>query len=53
MTVQTENTSLPGLTGGNLLARNTLLNLVGQAAPLLVAVVAIPFIVRGQEIKKI
>jgi O-antigen/teichoic acid export membrane protein len=31
---------------GSLLARNTLINLVGQAAPLLVAVITIPFIVR-------
>jgi O-antigen/teichoic acid export membrane protein len=30
-----------------LLARNTLLNFIGQAAPLLVGVVTIPFIVRG------
>jgi O-antigen/teichoic acid export membrane protein len=32
---------------GRLLARNTLLNLIGQAAPLLVGVVTLPFIVRG------
>ena len=32
---------------GSMLARNTLLNLIGQAVPLLVAVVAIPFVVRG------
>lgn len=32
---------------GGLLARNTLLNLIGQAVPLLVGVVTIPFIVRG------
>ena len=30
-----------------LLARNTLLNSIGQAVPLLVGVVTIPFIVRG------
>ncbi|MGD1154274.1 MAG: flippase [Terriglobia bacterium] len=34
------------LTGG-LLARNTLLNVLGQAAPLVVALVTIPYIVRG------
>ena len=34
------------ITGG-LLARNTLLNFIGQAVPLLVGVVTIPFIVRG------
>jgi len=32
---------------GSLLARNTLLNLIGQAVPLLVAVVTVPFVVRG------
>lgn len=32
---------------GDLLARNTVLNFVGQAVPLLVGVAAIPFIVRG------
>lgn len=32
---------------GSLLAKNTLLNLIGQAVPLLVGVITIPFIVRG------
>ncbi|BER91389.1 O13/O129/O135 family O-antigen flippase [Atrimonas thermophila] len=32
---------------GNLLVRNTLFNLVGQVAPLLVGVITIPFVVRG------
>ncbi len=32
---------------GSLLARNALLNLIGQAVPLIVGVVTIPFIVRG------
>jgi len=32
---------------GSLIARNTLLNLIGQVLPLLVAVIAIPFVVRG------
>lgn len=32
---------------GSLIARNTLLNLIGQALPLLVAVLAMPFVVRG------
>src|SRR5689334_19153014 len=35
------------LTGGRLLARNTLLNLVGQAIPFLVGVVTIPYVVHG------
>lgn len=38
---------LPGLAGGAALARNTLWNLVGQGAPLLAALVAIPVTVRG------
>ncbi len=32
---------------GSLLARNTLLNLIGQGVPLVVAVVTMPFIIRG------
>ncbi len=32
---------------GSLIARNTLLNLIGQALPLLVAVIAMPFVIRG------
>lgn len=32
---------------GSLLAHNTLLNFIGQAVPLLVGVVTIPFIVQG------
>jgi len=32
---------------GGLIARNTLLNLIGQALPLLVAVITIPFVVQG------
>jgi len=32
---------------GRLLARNTIINLIGQGVPLLVGVVTIPFIVRG------
>ncbi len=45
----------PGLGGevnkvhisGSLIARNTLLNLIGQALPLLVGVVTIPLVVHG------
>ena len=32
---------------GSLIARNAVLNLIGQALPLLVAVIAMPFVVRG------
>jgi len=32
---------------GHLLARNTLLNLLGRSAPLLIGVIAIPVIIRG------
>lgn len=32
---------------GSLIARNTFINLIGQALPLLVAVIAIPFIIQG------
>lgn len=34
-------------TRGSLLARNTLLNFIGQVVPLLVGVVTVPFIIRG------
>ncbi len=45
-TIQSEN-QLPGLADGRLLARNTLVNLVGQVIPRLVGLGAIPIIVRG------
>src|SRR5918998_2593407 len=35
------------LTSGRLLARNTIFNFAGQAAPLLVALVAIPLLIEG------
>ncbi|HUA36733.1 MAG TPA: flippase [Candidatus Binataceae bacterium] len=35
------------LTSGRLLARNTMINLAGDAAPFLVAIVAIPMLIRG------
>jgi O-antigen/teichoic acid export membrane protein len=37
---------------GSLLARNTLLNLIGQGLPLVVAVVTIPFIIQGLGIDR-
>lgn len=41
----------PEITGRSL-SRNTLFNFVGQAVPLLVAVLAIPFIVRGLGVER-
>ncbi len=38
--------------GGELLARNTLLNFIGQVVPLIVGVMSIPFIVRGLGTKR-
>jgi O-antigen/teichoic acid export membrane protein len=35
------------LTSGSLLARNTMLNLIGQVVPLLIGVATIPFVIRG------
>lgn len=35
------------LTGGSLLARNAMLNLIGQGAPMLVALFAIPLLIHG------
>lgn len=40
-------TSPKDLVSGSLLAHNALLNFIGQAVPLLVGMVTIPFIVRG------
>jgi O-antigen/teichoic acid export membrane protein len=40
------------LISGSLLARNMLLNLIGQAVPLLVGVVTIPIVVRGLGIER-
>lgn len=39
-------------TYGSLVARNTLLNFIGQIVPLLVGIVVIPFIVRGLGIER-
>ena len=38
--------STPNLTGGRLLARNTLLSIAGEAAPLALGLIAIPILVR-------
>ena len=40
------------LSSGSLLARNTVWNLVGQGAPLLVAIVAIPILIKGLGIDR-
>lgn len=39
--------TLAGLTGGGLLARNTVISIVGQGVPLLVAVFTIPLLISG------
>jgi O-antigen/teichoic acid export membrane protein len=44
--------SIPNLTNGGMLARNTLWNLLGQLTPMLAAVVAIPVILRGLGIPR-
>ena len=41
-----ENTEVKRLTSGSLLARNTIWNLVGQVAPMCVALFAIPVLIR-------
>jgi len=35
------------LTSGRLLARNTVFNLIGQGAPMVVAIFAIPLLIKG------
>jgi O-antigen/teichoic acid export membrane protein len=44
---ETKNPNNVSLTSGRVLARNTVANLVGQGVPLLVALCAIPLIVKG------
>ncbi|MBA4156800.1 MAG: oligosaccharide flippase family protein [Gemmatimonadetes bacterium] len=39
--------AMADLTGGRLLARNTLINLAGQGVPVLVALVALPILIKG------
>ncbi len=41
------NSASSSMTGGRLLARNTIWNLVGHGAPLLVALFAIPLLIKG------
>jgi len=40
------------LVSGKILARNTILNFIGQVIPLLIGVIAIPFIIRGLGIER-
>lgn len=47
MTAVQAKPKVAGVTGGRLIARNTLLNLVGQITPRVVGLAAVPFIVRG------
>lgn len=44
---ETRSNAWNRLTRGSLLTRNTALNLIGQGSPLLVAIFAIPFLIRG------
>src|SRR6266849_10669946 len=46
-TIKIANSRRGTLTGGRLLALNTFWNLVGTGAPMLVAVVCIPVLIRG------
>ncbi len=45
--LETKSNTLDALTDGKLLARNTVLNLFGQCSPLLVAIFAIPPLIKG------
>ena len=47
-----EASASSGLTSGKLLAKNTLWNLVGQGVPLITAVFAIPFLIKGLGIER-
>lgn len=40
------------LTSGRLLARNTIWNLIGQVAPMLVAIVSIPILIKGLGVER-
>lgn len=42
-----KNNTVKNLTSGRLLARNTFLNVIGQGAPLLVAIFSIPFLIKA------
>jgi len=44
--------STKNLVSGNILARNTIFNFIGQVIPLLIGVVTIPFIIRGLGIER-
>ncbi|MBT5973680.1 MAG: flippase, partial [Desulfobacula sp.] len=46
----TENTKNP--IQGRIIARNTILNLVGYGTPLLVALVTIPILIKGLEAER-
>ena len=50
--VVTANSDVRRLTSGSLLARNTVWNLVGQVAPMIVAVFAIPILIRGLGLER-
>jgi O-antigen/teichoic acid export membrane protein len=49
--IQTENGNMLRI-GGRFLARNTALNFIGQAVPLLVGVATIPYVIRGLDTER-
>jgi O-antigen/teichoic acid export membrane protein len=44
--------ALEHLTGGKLLARNTVLNVIGQVAPLVIAIFTVPLLIKGLGIDR-
>jgi O-antigen/teichoic acid export membrane protein len=46
------NSNGKALTGGDLLAKNSLFNLIGQGVPLVAAIIAIPLLIRGLGIDR-
>jgi len=47
-----EKTNITNLHSGNVIAKNTLINLIGQVLPLLVGIVTIPILIKGLGIER-